>query len=328
MQVLNKGYMTVTFYKLAVVAAVVTILASCSLGGEIPPEGLGGVERSNEQASEIPVSLQSCSPDAGSPFHFRKSILVAGTIGLPLLARDLPGLSTVTSMRLQAHLEALDHFNVAAMHHSSFKSSSPGAAARIRELGRDYESQFVVKVDIEDFAITSKGGFLSELLGNNKERNIVLRLHVFDTEHGVPFYTQQYQKTVTGDVVGFRGNGNSVTTSWFETDVGKQVDEILKAMSMQVDENLACVPFSTQVTSVREDELKIAAGYRHGIRPGETLRVYPNDSISKADGSPLLENEQVWIKVNSVFPNYSLASISEGIVDSKGLSTGDIVRAW
>ena len=97
--------------------------------------------------------------------------------------------------------------------------------ARIRELGRDYESQFVVKVDIEDFAITSKGGLLAKLFGNNKERNIVLRLYVFDTEHGVPFYSQQYEETVTGDVVGFRGNGNSVTTSWFETDLGKQVDD-------------------------------------------------------------------------------------------------------
>ena len=320
--------MTVTFYKLALVAAVVTILAGCSLGGEMPPEGLGSAERGDEQNDVIPVSLQSCSPDAGSPFHFRKSILVAGTIGLPLLARDLPGLSTVTSMRLQAHLEELDHFNVAAMHNSSFKSTSPGAAARIRELGRDYESQFVVKVDIEDFAITSKGGLWSKLFGRNKERNIVLRLYVFDTEHGVPFYSQQYQKTVIGDVVGFRGNGNSVTTSWFETDLGKHVDEMLKAMTAKIDENLACVPFSTQVTSVREDKLKIAAGYRHGIRPGETLRVYPSGNIAKADGSPSIVDNKVWIKVNSVFPNHSIASISEGTVDSEGLSTGDIVRAW
>ncbi|MDB3936407.1 hypothetical protein N9383_06805 [Granulosicoccus sp.] len=320
--------MTVIFHKLAVLAAVLTILASCSLGGEMQTTELGSAERRDEQIGVMPASLQSCSPDAGSPFHFRKSILVAGTIGLPVLARDLPGLSTVTSMRLQAHLEALDHFNVAAMHHSSFKSSSPGAAARIRELGRDYESQFVVKIDIEDFAITSTGGFLSKLLGDNNERNIVLRLYIFDTEHGVPFYTQQYQKTVTGDVVGFRGNGNSVTTSWFETNLGKQVDEMLEMMSMEVDENLACVPFSTQVTSVREDELKIAAGYRHGIRPGETLRVYPNDNMSKADGSPSFENNKIWIKVNSVYPNHSLASVSEGMEDSEGLSTGDIVRAW
>ena len=320
--------MTVTFYKLAVVATVVTILTGCSLGGELPPEGLGGVERRDEQAGEIPASLQSCSPDAGSPFHFRKSILVAGTIGLPVLARDLPGLSTVTSMRLQAHLEALDHFNVAAMHNSSFNSSSPGAAARIRELGRNYASQFVVKVDIEDFSITSTGGLLSKLFGRNKERNIVLRLSVFDTEHGVPFYSQQYEETVTGDVVGFRGNGNSVTTSWFETDVGKQVDEMLKAMSTQIDENLACVPFSTQVTSVKEDELKIAAGYRQGIRPGETLRVYPTGSLFEPDGSQSLVNNKVWIKVKSVFPNYSLASVSEGMVNIESLSTGDIVRAW
>ena len=320
--------MTVTFQKLAMVAAVLATLASCSLSGEMPPRGLGEAEHYDRQTDKMPVSLQSCSPDAGSPFHFRKSILVAGTVGLPVLARDLPGLSTVTSMRLQAHLEALDHFNVAATHNISFNSSSPGAAARIKELGRDYQSQFVVKVDIEDFAITSKGGLLSTLLGSSNERNIILRLSVFDTEHGVPFYSQQYRQTVTGNVVGFRGNGNSVTASWFETNLGKQVDEMLKTMSVQIDKNLACVPFSTQVTSVIEDELKIAAGYRHGIRPGETLRVYPTINNYKPDGSPSLENEQVWIKVNSVFPNYSLASVSDGTMDSDGLSTGDIVRAW
>lgn len=320
--------MNVSFHKLATSAVVLTMLVGCSFNRAKPIDAQSIIQPRDEQVGEIPNSIETCSADAGSPFHFRKSVLVAGTIGLPVLARDLPGLSAITSGRLQAHLEALENFNVSAMHDSSFESTSPSAAARVRELGRDYASQFVVKVDFEDLTIHSDKGWLSKVLRRSNERNVLLKLHVFDTEHGVLFHSQQYQKTVIGDVVGFPGNGNSVTTSWFDTDLGRQIDEMLKNMSMQISENLACVPFSTQVTSARNNELHIAAGYRHGVRPGETLRVYPSRNVSVADGSAPLEKNKVWIQVNSVYPNHSIASLADGTVSGSGLSTGDIVRAW
>ena len=325
---LSKGYMNATFNKLATVAVVLTMLAGCSFNSAKPIGAQSIIQPRDEQLGEIPNSLETCSADVGAPFHFRKSVLVAGTIGLPVIARDLPGLSSVTSERLQTHLEALEKFNVSAMHDSSFESTSPSTAARVRELGRDYASQFVVKVDIEDLTIKSHGGWWSKLLGRKNERDILLKLHVYDTEHGALFYSQQYQETVTGDVIGFPGNGNSVTISWFETDLGRQVDSLLQIMSEQINEKLACVPFSTQVTSTRDNELHIAAGYLHGIRPGETLRIYPSNSISVANGSPVAGGKKVWIQVNSVYPTHSIAKPSQGTVNENGLATGDIVRAW
>ena len=307
---------------------VLTMLAGCSYSRAIPIGVPSIIQPRDGHATAIPNSLETCSAAAGSPFHFRKSVLVAGTIGLPVLARDLPGLPPVTSRRLQAHLEALGSFNVSAMHDSSFESASPSAAARVRELGRDYEAQFVVKVDIEDLTINANGGLISNLLGRGDERNILLRLSVFDTEHGVLFYTDQLQHIVTGDVVGFPGNGNSVTNSWFETDLGKQIDKMLKTMSMQINETLACVPFSTQVTSVRDNQLRIAAGFRHGVRPGETLRAYPSGNLLQISSTSAGEPRQVWIRVNSVYPNHSTATVSEGTLSGSGLATGDVVRAW
>jgi len=307
---------------------VLTMLAGCSFNREPPIGAPLIIQPRDEHATVIPNSLETCSAAAGSPFHFRKSVLVAGTIGLPVLGRDLPGLPPVTSRRLQAHLEALESFNVSGMHDSSFESASPSAGARVRELGREYSAQFVVKVDIEDLTINAKRGLIFNLLGRGDERNVLLRLSVFDTEHGVLFHTEQLQHIVSGDVVGFPGNGNSVTNSWFETDLGKQVDKMLKTMSTQINENLACVPFSTQVTSVRDNQLHIAAGFRHGVRPGETLRAYPSGNLLQINNWSADTPKQVWIKVNSVYPNHSTATVSEGTLSGSGLATGDVVRAW
>ena len=165
--------MTVTFYKLWIVAVLSLLLVGCSLPGKLP---FVGQSKNTPEAQARAVlqgtggALEACSPEPGTPFIYKKAILVAGTIGVPDLARDLPGLTTLTSQRLQMHLDALDRFNVFATHDSSFESMGPGTAGRVRQLGREYASQFVVKLDIEDLSIQPSGGWFDELLGGSDQR--------------------------------------------------------------------------------------------------------------------------------------------------------------
>ncbi len=326
---LSRGYMTVTFNKLAIVGVVLVLLAGCSYKGDVPVAEQWDAQLSEKQAEvEKTDALQACLPEAGSPFSYRKAILVAGTIGVPDLARDLPGLAYLTSQRLQTHLEALGRFNVLATHDSSFESMGLGTAERVRYLGRQYASQFVVKLELEDLTMNSSGGWLSELLGASAQRNVLMKLYIYDVESGALFHSQRYHRTVRGKVFGYPGNGSTVATPWFNTDLGTQIDEILKAMSMRINEKLACVPFSAEVTSIKGKAIHINAGYLHGIRPGETLRIYRRSDILVPDEIQKKGEDEGWITVYTVFPNHSIASVTQDKVSSNRLDIGDVVRAW
>lgn len=322
--------MTVTFYKFLIGGFVLLALANCSHKGEIPVSKQWNTQQNGEQEETgNPGALEVCLPEAGSPFHLRKAILVAGTIGVPDLARDLPGLANLTSKRLQTHLDELERFNVLATHDSSFESMASGTAARVRQLGREYSSQFVVKLELQDLTMHTSRVWIPKILGGNTERNVLMKLYVYGTEYGALFHSQRYQDTVTGNVVGYPGNGNTVTTPWFNsTTLGKKIDEILKNMSTQINEKLACVPFSTEVTAVKGNNIHINAGYLHGIRPGATLRVYRNSDMLAPDGTKKQREIERWIKVKAVFPNRSIASTTQDLAGGNLLDIGDVVRAW
>lgn len=324
--------MTVTFDKPSIAGVVLTLvlLAGCSFNGEIPIAEQWDKHQNEAKASskQQPGALETCVPEAGSPFHFRKVVLVAGTVGVPEMSRDLPGLAGLTSRRLQSHLDSLQRFNIASMHDSSFKSMASGTTGHVKYLGEEYASQFVVKIEIEDMTTHSAWSWLPSFLRGRTERHVAMKLYIYGTEYGALFHSEQYNRTVSGDVIGFRGHGNTVTTPWFETDLGLEVDNILKAMSMKVNEKLACVPFSTKVNAVEGDNIHINAGYLHGVHPGATLRVYRNKDMLAPDATGEQRKVERWIKVNAVFPNRSIATASQIDADGKLLDIGDVVRAW
>lgn len=322
--------MTVTFYKLWIVAVISLLLVGCSIPGELPFVGQWKDTPQTQALAALKGSgtLGACAPDPGTPFSYKKTILVAGTIDVPDLARDLPGLASLTSQRLQTHLDALGRFNVFATHDSSFESMGSGTAGRVRQLGREYDAQFVVKLDLEDLSLQPSGGWFDELLGGSDQRNVQMRLYIYDVEYGALFHSQQYQRTVSGDLVGFPGNGRIVSIPWFDTDLGKQVDEMLEAMSMQINQSLACVPFSAEVTSVKGNDIHINAGFLHGFRSGDTLRVYRRSDILVPQEREEQGEDDGWIKVHTVFPNHSIASKALEGTGGYGVDIGDVVRAW
>ena len=321
--------MTVSFDKLSILSALLVVLTGCSSISKIP-----FADRWNTQKSEVPSSAtvqsaaEGCTPETGAPFHFRKVLLVAGTTGVSGIARDLPGLADLTSRRLQTHLDALNRFNVFATHNSSFETMASGTAVRVKQLGRDFASQFVVKLKLEDLTTYTAGGWLPELLGGITHRNVLLKMYIYDTEHGTLFYSKQYQDIASGDVVGYPGDGKVVSDPWFNTDLGIKIDSILKTISMQIDRKLACVPFSAEVVAVKGSDIHINAGYLHGVRPGETLRAYRSADVLASSGTQKQGENEGWIKVQTVFPNHSIASYNQDSLGDIVLDTGDIIRAW
>ena len=317
--------MTVTRYKLSIVGVMLILLAGCSSIGEM----LTAQQTDNRQSEDksgvsAPTALEGCKPNLGSPHYYRKIILVAGTTAEQDVASDLPGLANLTSKRLYQHLDSLDRFKVMVAHNTSFDSMALDTAASASQLGRQHSSQFVVKLELVDLTMISPRMWISVF----NKRNVEIKLNVYDTAYGSLFYSQQYQATVNGDVVGYPGSGITVSTAWFSTDLGAEVDSMLKEMSMQVNEKLACVPFSTQVTAVKGGNVYIDAGYNHGIKPGEKLRVYRRSEVSTPNGVQKQEQKGGWIQVNSVYPNYSIAGFAKNDKGDRRLDVDDVVRAW
>jgi hypothetical protein len=263
----------------------------------------------------------------GSPHYYRKAILVADTTAKNDIARDLPGLANLTSERLQSHLDGLKRFKVQAAHPTGFASGDIHTAERVRQIGRQYASQFVVKLEIMDLTLHSPEGFLDELF-TKKRRDVLISLFIYDAEHGVQFYSQQYQDSVSGDVVGYPGYEGRVSSAWFNTVLGMKVDQMLKDMSMQINEQLACVPFATEVIAINGDNIHINAGYLHGLKPGVILQVYHRSELRTGDSTQKLERKGGWIRVNTVLPNQSIASVTEDNSFGSLVNAGDIVRAW
>lgn len=319
--------MNVTINQL-LIAVVILLLAGCSIKGgtEIAQQEI--TQQSEEQARKAkPDALDICKPDPGTPHYYHKTILVAATTAVNDVARDLPGLAILTSQRLQTHLDELERFNVLAAHQTGFLSRDTHTAERVRQIGKKHASQFVVKLEILDLTLHSPEGFWAGMF-EDKRRDVLFRFNIYDAEYGSLFYSQQYQGTVSGDVVGYPGYGSRVPTSWFNTDLGMKIDDMLKAMSKQINEQLACVPFATEVIAVKNDNIHISAGYLHGIKPGDTLRVYHRSELLTSDGAQKLEKRGGWIRVNKVFPDQSIAvSTEDDSVDSL-VNIGDVVRAW
>ncbi|MFK7893784.1 MAG: FlgT C-terminal domain-containing protein [Granulosicoccus sp.] len=321
--------MTLTFYRLSIVAVLVFTLLGCSLKWG-KPDTVNTTSALTTAASEAQKTgaQDMCQPEKGSPFHLQKVILVAGTISVPYLARDLPGLPALTSKRLQDHLDALERFTVKAMHDSSFQSHGLGTQMRVKQLGVEHAAQFIVKLEIEDLTLSHSKGLTGLLFKNRDRRDVIIRSYLYDTEYGSLFDTQRYQRSISGDVTGYRGNSGVVTPLWFSTSLGKEIDGILEEVSVEINKKLACIPFSTKVTAVNGNDIHINAGHRQGIRPGETLRLYRRSNIL----NPTVEQKQiksdVWIQVNTVFPDHSIASTTQGTRAVNRLNTGDVVRAW
>ena len=328
--------MTVTVYKLSIVAVVSLLLGGCSVMSELPLVGQWVAPTAQEQTAsedfsnlEGSAALEACAPDPGTPFSYRKAILVAGSIGAPGLAKDLPGLTLLTSQRLQTHLDALERFNVYATHDSSFESMGTSTAGRVRQLGREHAAQFVVKLELEDLSIQSTAGWFDKLLGVGDERNVQMRLYIYDVEYGALFDSQQYQRLVTGDVIGYPGKGRTIGIPWLSTDLGEQIDEMLSAMSMRVNEKLACIPFSAEITTIRGNDIHINAGFLHGYRTGDTLRVYRRTDVLAPEERQVQGDNDGWIKLHTVFPNHSIASTAQDNgLGGYRVETGDVVRAW
>lgn len=319
--------MTVTTCKLSIVGVVLILLAGCSSIDEMQiAQQAGSLQNVGQAKVKTQSALESCSANLGSPHSYSKIILVAGTTSVPDVASDLPGLASLTSKRLYQHLDSLDRFKVMAAHKTSFESTVLDTAESASQLGRQFASQFVVKLELQDLTMISPKKWFSLF----NKRNVAIQLNVYDTAYGSLFDSQLYQGTVSGDVVGYPGNGITVSMAWFNTELGVKVDGMLKDMSMRINEKLACVPFSTAVTAIKGGNIYIDAGYNHGIRPGEKLRVYRRSEDWTPYGNQKKEEKGGWIKVDSVFPNHSIAAFAANNNSNNRLvvDVDDVVRAW
>lgn len=323
--------MTVAFHKFTMVVAALTLLTGCTLfSGEPAPAPAVLLPSESGGQLETSSALQTCTPEAGAPFSYRKPIFVAGTLTASNLARDLPGLGKLSSQRLQMHLEQLDRFNVVAVHDESFNSMAADTQLVVQQFGRQHQSQFVVKIEIQDLTVYSPGGRLYKLMGGYDQRHVLIKSFIYDAENGSLFFSKQYKDTVHGDVVGYPGDSKKINpTYWTKTVLGQRIDKILEDISSEVNEKLACVPLSAKVTAVKGKDIHINAGFLNGIRAGETMRVYRKSRIWASDGSLKKGVDNDWVQVFAVFPGHSvarLANLEQGMDSS--LNVGDVVRAW
>jgi hypothetical protein len=167
-------------------------------------------------------------------------------------------------------------------------------------------------------------------MGGQPKRNVTIKAYVYDGTYGELIFSEQYQDTVSGDVEGFSGDSNTVTTVyWSTTLLGRKIADIIEDISVEVNDKLACVPLSANIISVQGRDIYIDAGFLNGLKAGESLRVYRQSAIWEPDGSLKAGINDGWITIKTVYPSRSIAQIRDDETTSAvRVDVGDEVRAW
>ncbi|MGM0594694.1 MAG: flagella assembly protein FlgT middle domain-containing protein [Pseudomonadota bacterium] len=317
-------------YHYLLFSALIALMVGCAGGGgaeSVKPESKAAAQ---EQEQEQPSAAQTCPPEVGTPHYYRKALLVAGTTSEPNVAPDLPGVEEKMAARLKQHLEGEERFVLSSAYGAYFAGGSARTAELVRDYGREHGAQFVVKLGIDTMALHHPNGRIP-LMGQSslslgEAREVQLRLVIYDGQSGERFHSRRYQKRVSGDVVGHPGEGLKVSGAWFNTVLGKEVDALLAQMSREVVDKLACIPFTTTVVGVEGTSVHLDAGHLQGLRPGDTLRVYRLSERWLAGGVRIEERAGPWLRVKTVHPTHSVASLGE--TGTGQVRVGDAVRAW
>lgn len=272
-----------------------------------------------ERQAARPASL--CSPTPGTPFAFRKKVLLLSVPLEHLLeAPDLPGLGTTWSVELQQRLRSTDRFIVRDGRNFGIDAQAD-VRKQIIALGERFDAQFVVTGRIRTAGIQPGRIDLGPLkpipLPMSDQRSIETVLEIYDTHTGTVVSRLSHAASVSGKVLA-RGNG-SFDEAFFQTPIGEALDKALKQQAEDIEDQLACLPMQARITRTRLHEIFIDAGFTSNLNPGDRLRVLQRDEYN-------VERGYGDLVIKQVFPETALGYLDGG--DRPNWKFNGFVRAW
>ncbi|MGS0673909.1 flagellar assembly protein FlgT [Shewanella sp. 0m-4] len=133
------------------------------------------------------------------------------------------------------------------------------------------DSQYILLPEIIDISTEDFTSTLG-LWDNDPMRNFQIRVSLFHGISGEKVWSQQYSQAAEWEFQR-QQTVNSNSTSFWSSDYGQVIDQILAQVSNDLDNSLNCRPLLGQVVSKQADRIILNLGRRHGIRVGDTLQL-------------------------------------------------------
>lgn len=280
-----------------------------------------------EEARQAARPSAQCSAQPGTPFAFRKKVLVlALPVHRPLEAADLPGLSGAWSAALQQRLQSTDRF---VLRDGSAYALDPAGDARqqVMALAQQFDAQVVIAGRIDSVGIRKGRIELGPLHPIPQPfgdvRVIETTLQVFDGYTGTPIK----QLSHTGEVRGVVENRSPSTLrgGFFQTTLGETVATMLDRQRDDIEDELACLPMQARIVHSRQHEIHIDAGFTSNLKPGDRLRVVQrNSGNSMTSGSS--ERSYGDLVISQVFAQTAVGHFDGGV--RPNWEFNGYVRAW
>lgn len=165
--------------------------------------------------------------------------------------------------------------------------------------------------------------------GDNRfERRFQMDIYVHDGFSGSLVYSQRYETLGNWNVPLTEKPGFGSVSFW-KSDYGEKVNDVLSTVVKDLNSNLSCQPFMAKITRTEGKKIYIDAGAGEGLRPGDTLNLYRLSTFYDANQNAYteLENTKMVVTLKKVQPFFSHGVISTE-TDKLGVQQGDVVIAW
>lgn len=170
--------------------------------------------------------------------------------------------------------------------------------------------------------VSNVAGMAGNHSGDIRLRHFALRVVLHDGLSGEALL----DKTYTTDGVWnarYRENTGFASPRFWDTHYGEQVDQLLNTVVADLGEKLECQPFMAEVKFDRKDPAAyVMAGANHGIKVGDTLKVFAHSeapfahmgqhapAYQQARAPARLETSEAQLVITQTYPTHSVGTFT------------------
>lgn len=280
-----------------------------------------------EQARQAMRPSAVCGAQQGSPFAFRKKVLVlALPVQRPLEAIDLPDLAAAWSHALQQRLQDSDRFLIRDGGRYAIDPAD-NIRKQVTTLAQKYDAQIVIAGQVTSLGMQS-GRIGLGALGSFAQpfsavRVIETELDIYDGQSGTRLKRLHHNAEVHGAVEN-RG-GSTLRGEFFRTPLGESVAKMLNRQMEDVLDELACLPMQARIVGTPQKEVQIDIGFTSNLKLGDRLRLLQRDGFPNSEGVQA-EKPVGHLVIKHVFPESAIGQVEGDPLPDWKLN--GFVRAW
>lgn len=283
-----------------------------------------------EQARQEKRPSRLCPAEPGSPFAFRKKVVMLSMpLARPLEGADLPGITTSWPQALQQRLQDTDRLLV--RDGSAFLIDPAGDVRRqVVQLARRFDAQFVIAGRIDALGVLRGRIDLGPLRPIPQPfddlRVIETTLAIHDGLTGALVRELHHRTEIRGQVD--NRSAHAMQGDFFHTPLGQSIATLLTRQSEDVEDELACLPMMARVVHTQGHLLHINAGFTSNLELGSRLRLF-----QRQPGPAGPDGEGQWIEkpygelvVTQIQPESAIGHLDSSLRPDPQASL--YVRAW